>query len=229
MRTAAAFSSIREALLGPVPQRQTVDARVYLAINQLPHGSESDAYITLLSDLGKGAGWVAGSIWLTLRDGSRGRRAGLAATTAMFATILLVQGPAKAVFRRRRPFAGRLAIVVGPRPVDSSFPSGHTAGSFAAATALASFYPRDRSLLLFTASAVGVSRVYLGHHFPSDVVVGAGMGMVLGSLAARLARLGSGQPVNPLSRGEASALGTADHGDRAGSGGTPAGAVPDRG
>jgi undecaprenyl-diphosphatase len=78
--------------------------------------------------------------------------------------------------------------VVGPRPTDSSFPSGHSAGSFAAATALAAFYPKDRSMLLALAAGVGFSRTYLGHHFPSDVLVGASMGWLIGKLGARLLR-----------------------------------------
>jgi undecaprenyl-diphosphatase len=76
--------------------------------------------------------------------------------------------------------------VVGRRPADTSFPSGHTAGSFAAAVVLSCFYPRDAPLLLGTAAAVGASRVYLGLHFPSDVVVGAGLGAAVGLVARRL-------------------------------------------
>jgi undecaprenyl-diphosphatase len=109
----------------------------------------------------------------------------------MFVGIAAVQGPLKHAFRRRRPFLRRLAIVVGPRPVDSSFPSGHTCGSFAAASALAVFYRRERPLLMGLAGGVGISRVYLGHYFPSDVLVGAGVGSVLGTVAGRwIRRLG---------------------------------------
>jgi undecaprenyl-diphosphatase len=111
----------------------------------------------------------------------------------MFAAIGLVQGPLKAVFHRTRP--GRLAIVVGTEPVDSSFPSGHTAGSFAAATALSSFYPRDTPFLYAAAAGVGLSRIYLGHHFPSDVIVGATLGGAIGRVAARLAKWRLPRPV----------------------------------
>ena len=228
MRSLRAANPLRLLLLRRMPRRQTLDARLYLAINQLPHSAAGDQYITIFSDLGKGAGWVTGSVWLALRDGARGRRAAVAATAAMFAVIALVQGPAKAVFRRRRPFAGRLAIVVGKRPIDSSFPSGHTAGSFAAATALAAFYPRDRSLLLLTASAVGVSRVYLGHHFPSDVLAGVALGGLTGRLGAGLARLGLRHAGNEVATGEAAPAAAPDDRDRAGAAGAPAGAVPER-
>lgn len=197
VQPAPATPRLPSGAAGALPAvRETVDARLYSAINRLPHRPGGDEYIELLSDLGKGAGWVAGGVWLALRDGSRGRRAGIAAVGAMFTAVALVQGPLKSTFRRNRPFLKRLAFVVGPEPVDSSFPSGHTAGSFAAATALAASYPRDRPILLGLAAAVGVSRVYLGHHFPSDVLAGAGIGTVLGLAWARLLGGGSRKAVD---------------------------------
>lgn len=213
----------QEEVVRGLPRRETIDARLYLLINGLPHTGYWDAQIELLSDLGKGIGWVTGAAWLALRDGSRGRRAGIAATGARFAAIGLVQGPLKRYLPRERPFKRRLAFVVGVEPVDSSFPSGHTAGSFAAATALSAFYPEDRPLLLAFAAAVGVSRVYLGHHFVSDVLVGAALGSGLGALAARL--LGSGRR-ETLDTG-AAAEGPARHRHRARAQRRPAGAVPD--
>ena len=166
--------------------RTTIDRRLYDAVNRLPHTPYLDEQVTLLSDLGKGAGWVAGAIWLALRDGHRGRRAAVASAGAMLLAVTLVQGPIKGSIRRRRPFTRQVARVIGVRPTDASFPSGHTAGSFAAAVALTTFYPRDAPLLLGLAGAVGASRIYLGHHFPSDVLAGAGMGAALGVLARRL-------------------------------------------
>jgi undecaprenyl-diphosphatase len=171
-----------------MPRRTSVDRRLFNAINGLPHTAYFDEQVALLSDLGKGAGWVAGAAWLAARDGSRGRRAALASIGAMLLAVGLVQGPIKGTLRRRRPFVREVARVVGRRPRDTSFPSGHTAGSFAAAAVLSAFYPRDRPLLVGTAAAVGVSRVYLGLHFPSDVLVGAGLGAALGLLGRRLVR-----------------------------------------
>lgn len=206
------------------PVRETVDARLYMAVNRLPPRRHWDDQVELLSDLGKGAGWVAGGAWLALRGGSRGRRAGLAAVAGMFTAVVLVQGPLKRAFRRNRPFARRLATVIGPRPVDSSFPSGHTAGSFAAATALAAFYPEDGPILLGLASAVGLSRVYLGHHFPSDSLAGAAIGAVIGTAWAKLVG-GFGDAGDG---GAAPAPASVD-GHRAGAVGGPAAAVPDGG
>jgi undecaprenyl-diphosphatase len=176
-----------EAKLRLLPRRrETLDARLFLALNHLPHPGAGDEQLSLLSDLGKGAGWVGAACWIAVRDGRRGRAAALASTAAMLLATGFVQGPCKALFHRRRPFRHRLAIVVGPQPADSSFPSGHTAGSFAAASALAAFYPQESPQLLAVAGAVGFSRVYLGMHFPSDVLVGAVIGTLIGRTTAWL-------------------------------------------
>jgi membrane-associated phospholipid phosphatase len=169
-----------------MPRPVSIDRLLSNAINGLPHTVYSDEQVSLLSDLGKGAGWVAAAAWLAMRDGSRGRRAALASVGAMLLAVGLVQGPIKGTLRRRRPFVHEVARVVGRRPEDTSFPSGHTAGSFAAAAALSCLYPKDRPLLLATAAAVGASRVYLGMHFPSDVLAGAAIGTALGLFTGRL-------------------------------------------
>ncbi len=72
-----------------------------------------------------------------------------------------------------------------PLPHDSSFPSGHAATSFAAATMLSLTFPRFAPFLYVLAAAVAFSRVYVGVHYPLDVVGGA----VLGVLVAAVLRL----------------------------------------
>ena len=72
-----------------------------------------------------------------------------------------------------------------PLPHDSSFPSGHAATSFAAATMLSLSFPRFAPFLYVLAAAIAFSRVYVGVHYPLDVVGGA----VLGVLVAVVLRL----------------------------------------
>jgi undecaprenyl-diphosphatase len=69
-----------------------------------------------------------------------------------------------------------------------SFPSGHSTTAFAVALSLGSFYPEIMPLLLLLAANVAVSRVVIGMHFLSDVLVGSGMGALLGYVAFRFAR-----------------------------------------
>ena len=160
---------------------RALDASLLLAMNRLPHNPRSDRCVALLSDLGRGIGWAGLCGVLAWRDGDRGRRAAVRTIAAMLTANYIAQGPMKQMVGRQRPFHDvRDHIVVGKRTLDTSFPSGHTASSFAAATSLALAYPHLALPALLTALAVGVSRVYLGHHYPSDVAGGIAVGVVIG-------------------------------------------------
>ncbi|TMD38670.1 MAG: phosphatase PAP2 family protein [Chloroflexi bacterium] len=167
---------------------ESLDRRLYLMIHGLPHSPVGDRYVTLLSDLGEGLGWVGAGVAMAWLGGSRGRRAGLATAIASLGTTYLVQRIVKPVFKRNRPHVGRNVLVVGIRTTDASFPSGHSASSFAAATAVSVFYPKASPLVFALAAGVGASRVHLGHHFPSDVGVGALIGVATGTFVAWLVK-----------------------------------------
>ena len=168
------------------PAPAGLDRRLYQLINGLPHSPTSDRYVSVLSDLGEGLGWVAGGLALAILGGSKGRRAGMATAVSSLAATYVVQTRIKPLFRRVRPFVNREARVVGIKPPDHSFPSGHTASSFAGATALAFYYPKAAPLVYGVAAAVGASRVHLGVHFPSDAAVGGVIGIGIGTLGAWL-------------------------------------------
>jgi undecaprenyl-diphosphatase len=139
------------------------------------------------------------------------RRTRLFASTlalAIVAQATLVWGLKLAVGRVRPWLALGLAPPMGA-PHDGSFPSGHAAGSFCFAAfllvALPAAWPRSRrlahatsGLALAIATLVALSRVYLGAHFPADVLAGALLGALigtaLGGLYATRARAASERP-----------------------------------
>ena len=74
------------------------------------------------------------------------------------------------------------------RPIGSSFPSGHTATSFASATALFLLDPRIGVLALFIAFIIAFSRLYLFVHYPSDILFGILSGVALSLAAIQIVR-----------------------------------------
>jgi undecaprenyl-diphosphatase len=105
----------------------------------------------------------------------------------LWVATLLVEGPLKWFFRRRRPFIDIVrAVVVGKKPANWSFPSGHAASAFSGAYILARLFPALRGLWYAIAGLVGFSRLYVGAHYPGDIVSGSLLGYLLAALTDRL-------------------------------------------
>jgi undecaprenyl-diphosphatase len=88
------------------------------------------------------------------------------------------------LFERGRPDVSRLLAL----PHSHSFPSGHASTSFACATVLAVLEPRLRVPALLLAAAIAFSRLYVGVHYPTDVLAGAALGSFTGLLTSAAAR-----------------------------------------
>ncbi|NMC56828.1 MAG: phosphatase PAP2 family protein [Eubacteriaceae bacterium] len=86
----------------------------------------------------------------------------------------------KRTFGRQRPcHALPQAIIKKLPPINSySFPSGHTCAAFGMAFALSNIFPALSFLFFTLAALVGISRIYLGMHYPTDVLIGGILGFV---------------------------------------------------
>lgn len=127
-----------------------------------------------------GIAWlVIGGVGIAV---DRPRRARWSRATATVGGAYLVNAAIKQVARRPRPEHPELPPLVGT-PGSMSFPSSHAASSFAAAAAYRTLLPR--APLYVGATAMAVSRVHLGVHYPSDIAVGATLGTIIGRLVCR--------------------------------------------
>ena len=164
------------------------DTAVYLAINRLEGGRFVDRVMSFSSRiLDWGELWILVTLLAAQNDSARFGRLPLQVIPPLWATMLTVNFPIKSLFKRRRPFlVHERARLIGRRPKDSSFPSGHTAAAFAGATLLGVAIPSLAPLFWIFAVLVGFSRVYQGVHFPADVVVGAVVGTFLASVYGSL-------------------------------------------
>ena len=128
---------------------------------------------------------------LALFGGRHGRRAALTGLAAIGAASLVVNQPMKLIGERHRPDRDGLGVPQQrwvSMPSSTSFPSGHSASAAAFAVAVGDLLPALRVPLRTAASVVAFSRVYTGVHYPSDVLVGATVGTVVGRLTSRVAR-----------------------------------------
>lgn len=142
------------------------------------HHPALDMLMVALSVAGRaGAVWLAVTAVLVLLDRRR-RRAAARVVVALSLAYAMTDGLIKPLVARARPFESPVAIrVLDARPSTYSFPSGHAAASFAAAWTLTHAWPAGRVLIWTLALLVSFSRIYVGVHYPLDVVGGAVLGL----------------------------------------------------
>ena len=132
-------------------------------------------FITHLGD--KGMIWIVMTLILLIIR--RTRRIGLACAAAMVLNLIATNIALKNIIQRIRPYdvMDSLKILVEAQH-DFSFPSGHTACSFAAAWVMYRMLPRKWGVsALVLAALISLSRLYVGVHYPTDVLGGAIIGL----------------------------------------------------
>ncbi len=113
------------------------------------------------------------------------RRGGITLALALVLCLVLNNLLLKNIIARPRPFHidPTLALII-PKPSEFSFPSGHTLTSFAAAEVIWRYCGSKYGIIAAVwALLMGLSRIYLMVHFPTDVIGGAVIGVMIGCLA----------------------------------------------
>lgn len=132
-----------------------------------------------LTQLGDPGHWIAVS-GLFLAVGGPGPRYALRLAAAASLAVIFSQ-ILKRLCRRPRPCVGLEGFIpLAEAPDAFSFPSGHTSAAFAVAVALLGEGSALGPTLLFLAGGIGLSRVYLGAHYPLDVLAGSVVGILCG-------------------------------------------------
>jgi undecaprenyl-diphosphatase len=156
-----------------------VDLAVYRAVRGLAREPRRVAVVRRFSALGEhGLIWFAiGGTGFVLdrRRAPQWRRAGLTIAGAYVLSTSI-----KVAIGRQRPAIENLPKLM-ETPTGLSFPSSHSSSSFAAAQAYSPLLPSG--LLYGIAVPMAVSRLFLGVHYPSDILAGAALGTVIGRLA----------------------------------------------
>ena len=140
-------------------------------------------FITTLGD--KGIIWII--IGIILLSMKKYRKVGFTLLIALLVNALIGEGILKNIVQRPRAFITYpdISIIINP-PSSFSFPSGHTASSFAAATVLGYYFKGWRYILYIFASLIAFSRLYLFVHYPSDIIFGILLGVICGLITIRL-------------------------------------------
>lgn len=134
-------------------------------------------FITRLGDLG--FIWIAGSVALLISK--KTRKIGIMCIISLGLSVLIDNVLLKNIVARTRPYEiiPGLTSIIGAQK-DFSFPSGHTGSSFAVAVVMYRELPKKYGIpALVLAFLIGFSRLYVGVHYPSDVICGALIGTVL--------------------------------------------------
>ncbi|HRN50219.1 MAG TPA: phosphatase PAP2 family protein [Anaerolineales bacterium] len=162
---------------------QEIDNRVFLFFNLRGRRPRwLDIALGTFSQLGNGALAIGLSLYLMRSNPSLSGQLALGVLSLSIMVELL-----KALTDRARPFiTNPKARVVGWREPGRSFPSGHTSQIFFLATLLYHHFEPGLGigiLLYAVAALVGFTRMYVGAHYPRDVIGGALLGLMWGTLA----------------------------------------------
>ncbi|MDX1452320.1 MAG: phosphatase PAP2 family protein [Oleiphilaceae bacterium] len=154
-----------------------------LFFNHFCHKQAVKNFFSMISRLGDGVFWYSFALCLPFIYGQTGLLIALNMVICGLLCLLLYR-QLKTRLVRERPFIRSKDILRGCAPLDRySFPSGHTMHAFCFSTIALWQFPEFWPLLVPFTLLVAVSRMVLGLHYPSDVLCGAIIGVLMGATA----------------------------------------------
>ncbi len=146
-----------------------------------------DGFWVAVTSLGDG-GWFWISLGVAFLLFKKTRIVGITMLVSLMINGLLTNVILKALFARPRPFnVNPELLTLISKPTSFSFPSGHTSVSFAGALVLLKMLPKKAGVpAVILAAMVGFSRMYVGVHYPTDVLGGILVGMIASAAASCL-------------------------------------------
>lgn len=170
-----------------------LDGGILLAIQEYVRTPALTPFFQFITHLGdRGMIWIVLTVLMLLF--AKTRKAGAASAVALIGSLVINNGILKNLVARARPYDVLEGLVpLLERQKDFSFPSGHTAASFAAAFVILRMLPRKYGIpAVILAVLISFSRLYLGVHYPTDVLAGMISGILISFAAERVIKAISG-------------------------------------
>ncbi|MDO8728132.1 MAG: phosphatase PAP2 family protein [Candidatus Methanoperedens sp.] len=163
---------------------ESVDTAVFLDINHNFANPLFDAVFPSLRELTY-VFWFLLIVYFWMKNE---KKMALLLTVSIAAGALFTY-PLKYLIDRARPYETiDSARLLTPHEYDPSFPSGHAEMSFLASTVISRFHPEYAKYLYAFSFIVALSRVYVGVHFPGDVLGGIVVGVIIGKVMIMVAQ-----------------------------------------
>lgn len=158
-----------------------IDKNIILNINEfIPNYPIIQNILSFITHLGDaGFIWIVFGIILTLKKSTR--KNGIIMLISLALGSIIGNGILKNIFERQRPFVELSLQPFIPEPHGFSFPSGHSLASFIGATCIFFTNKKLGILSYILAFLIALSRVLLIVHYPTDVIVGSLLGIIISS------------------------------------------------
>ena len=163
-----------------------VDMKLCGFFNRACHYIFLNKIFSVISRLGNGIFWYALMLLLPFLYGTSATlvvlQMAISGLSGSVIYLVLKRGT-----ERPRPYVINNLIKLGTQPLDQfSFPSGHTLHAVGFSTIVCDYYPEFIIVLLPVTGLIAISRMILGLHYPSDVLVGAGIGLLTAVLVLNI-------------------------------------------